>query len=224
MMARPCRELAIAHGAQFPAQDLLGHRDAIVLENPLCEINQPPAHYPVGGWIGAVLDLLGKGAPVLVLEQGRLARCLAILEALRTLGIEAQHPITDRLQADATDARRIAARAAVKNLGKRQQTTGKGGILALLGESTKLKSCKIHPKGNRHRHGESPLFAKMNHAAADLKTHNESAFQRRGITSTLMKYFRTTPIPVFVFWKANTGSRIRCCSRQSRARHWSVSP
>src|SRR5208337_475587 len=173
--------LAIAHGAQFPAQDLLGHRDAIVLENPLCEINQPPAHYPVGGWIGAVLDLLGKGAPVLVLEQGRLARCLAILEALRTLGIEAQHPITDRLQADATDARRIAARAAVKNLGKRQQTTGKGGILALLGEGTKLKSCKIRPKGNRHRHGESPLFAKMNHATADLKTHNESAFQRRGI-------------------------------------------
>src|SRR5271165_2844505 len=183
MMARPCRELAIAHGAQFPAQDLLGHRDAIVLENPLCEINQPPAHYPVGGWIGAVLDLLGKGAPVLVLEQGRLARCLAILEALRTLGIEAQHPITDRLQADATDARRIAARAAVKNLGKRQQTTGKGGILSLLGESTKLKSCKIRPKGNRHRHGESPLFAKMNHAAADLKTHNESAFQRRGISN-----------------------------------------
>ena len=31
MMARPCRELAIAHGPQFPAQDLLGHRDAIVL-------------------------------------------------------------------------------------------------------------------------------------------------------------------------------------------------
>ena len=119
---------------------------------------------------------------MLVLEQGRLARCFAILEALRTLGIEAQHPITDRLQADATDARRIAARAAVKNLGKRQQTTGKGGILALLGEGTKLKSCKIRPKGNRHRHGKSPLFAKINHAAADLKTHNKSAFQRRGIT------------------------------------------
>src|SRR5208282_6706097 len=109
----------------------------------------------------------------------------AILEALRTLGIEAQRPITDRLQADATDARRIAARAAVKNLGKRQQTTGKGGILALLGEGTKLKSCKIRPKGNRHRHGESPLFAKMNHAAADLKTHNESAFQRRGINRAM---------------------------------------
>lgn len=67
-----------------------------------------------------------------------------------------------------------AARAAVKNLGKRQQTTGKGRILALLGEGTKLKSCKISPKGNRDRHGESPSFAKMNHAAAGLKTLNES--------------------------------------------------
>jgi hypothetical protein len=39
-----------------------------------------------------------------------LARCLAILEALRTFGIEAQHPIPDGLQPDAADARRIAAR------------------------------------------------------------------------------------------------------------------
>jgi hypothetical protein len=42
-MARPCRELAIAHSAQFPAQDLFGHRDAIFLENPPCEVNQAPA-------------------------------------------------------------------------------------------------------------------------------------------------------------------------------------
>jgi hypothetical protein len=81
---------------------------------------------------------------------------------------------------------------AVKNLGKRQQTTGKGGILALLGEGTKLKSCKIRPKGNRHRHGESPSFAKMNHAAADLKTHNESAFQRRGIKRCVGNRHRRT--------------------------------
>src|SRR5208283_1301847 len=71
MMALEFQKLAISHGLQFPVQDLLGHRDAIVLENPLCEINQPPVHHPVGGWIGAVLDPLGKGAPVLVLEQGR---------------------------------------------------------------------------------------------------------------------------------------------------------
>jgi hypothetical protein len=32
------------------------------------------------------------------------------------------------------------------------------------------------------------LFAKMNHAAADLKTRNESAFQRRGITGCLMVF------------------------------------
>jgi hypothetical protein len=44
-----------------------------------------------------------------------VAWSLAILEALRTLGIEAQHPITDGLQADAADARRT-----VKNLGNGQ--------------------------------------------------------------------------------------------------------
>ena len=33
-MARPCRELAIAHGAQLPAERLLGDRDAELLEDP----------------------------------------------------------------------------------------------------------------------------------------------------------------------------------------------
>ncbi|HUB64712.1 MAG TPA: hypothetical protein VL996_09750, partial [Methylocella sp.] len=82
--------------------------------------------------------------------------------------------------AHSADARRIAARAAVKNLGKGQQTAGKGGILGLLGQGTQLTSCKINPKGNRDRHSESPSFAMVNHAAAGLKTLNESEFQGRG--------------------------------------------
>ncbi|HUB64044.1 MAG TPA: hypothetical protein VL996_06275, partial [Methylocella sp.] len=62
-----------------------------------------------------------------------------------------------------------------------QQTTRKAGILGLLGQGTKLTSCKISPKGNRDRHSESPSFAMVNHAATGLKTLNESEFQGRGI-------------------------------------------
>ena len=43
-MAGTSRELAISHGAQFPAQCLLGDDDAEFLENPLAEIDDPPAH------------------------------------------------------------------------------------------------------------------------------------------------------------------------------------
>ena len=42
MMARTRRELAITHGAQFPAQRLLGHDDPELLEDPLAEIDDPP--------------------------------------------------------------------------------------------------------------------------------------------------------------------------------------
>ena len=44
MMARSRREFSIAERAQFAAQDLFGDRDAILIEHPLREIDQPPAY------------------------------------------------------------------------------------------------------------------------------------------------------------------------------------
>src|ERR1700692_1312909 len=46
-MAGTSRELAITHLAQHAAQRLLGDDDAEFLENPLAEIDDPPAHDPV---------------------------------------------------------------------------------------------------------------------------------------------------------------------------------
>lgn len=43
VVARAGRELGVTHGPQDPAQRLLGHRDAVVLEQDLGQINQPPA-------------------------------------------------------------------------------------------------------------------------------------------------------------------------------------
>jgi xanthine/CO dehydrogenase XdhC/CoxF family maturation factor len=47
MMARASRELAISHLAQHAAQRLLGDSDTELLENPLAEIDDPPAHDPM---------------------------------------------------------------------------------------------------------------------------------------------------------------------------------
>ena len=45
MMTRPRRELAIAHGAQHPAQRLLGDADPELLPNALAKIHDaPPDH------------------------------------------------------------------------------------------------------------------------------------------------------------------------------------
>jgi hypothetical protein len=43
------RQLAIPHGAQFPAQRLPGDDDAELLEDPLAKIDDPPPHDPMNG-------------------------------------------------------------------------------------------------------------------------------------------------------------------------------
>lgn len=56
------------------------------------------------GRVWACLYHLNERAPVLVLQPGRLARRLAVLQAVGTLGVEAKDPIANGLQADTADA------------------------------------------------------------------------------------------------------------------------
>ena len=71
-MTRAGRELAIAHRPQLAAQGLLGDRDPELVEHPLHEIDQAPAHDPVYGRDRAVvhyaLEFLALG---LVQERAR---------------------------------------------------------------------------------------------------------------------------------------------------------
>ena len=74
MMTRPRRELSVAQRAQFAAQDLFGHRQAIFVEHPLHEINQPPAHDLVNRGDRTGLDHGDERAPLRVVEQGGASR------------------------------------------------------------------------------------------------------------------------------------------------------
>ena len=76
MMARAGREFAIAHGAQFPAERLLGDRDPELLVQPLAKIDDPPAHDAMDRWRRPTLDDRGKRRPVRVIEPGRLPGAL----------------------------------------------------------------------------------------------------------------------------------------------------
>src|SRR5262245_23251233 len=64
MVARSGREFAVAHGAQLPAERLLGDRDAEFLEDPLRQIDQPPAHHAMDRRDRAALDHAGDGPPL----------------------------------------------------------------------------------------------------------------------------------------------------------------
>jgi hypothetical protein len=68
VMARPCRELAVAHRAQFPTERLLGDRDAEFFEDPLRQIDQPPRHHAADCRNRPTLDHASDGLSLDVVE------------------------------------------------------------------------------------------------------------------------------------------------------------
>jgi hypothetical protein len=76
------------------------------------------------------------------LQFADIARRLAVARAVRSAGIESHVPIPHRLQADTADLRRPVARAALIDLGQRQQPPALSGVAASLGQSG-LTGCII---------------------------------------------------------------------------------
>src|SRR5262249_39452692 len=85
------------------SERLLGDRDAEFLEDPLRQIDQPPAHHAMARRDRAALDHAGDGPPLKVIELARLTRRLAVQESVRPASVEAQHPVPDDLKPDAAD-------------------------------------------------------------------------------------------------------------------------
>src|SRR4029079_10852002 len=100
MVTRAARESAVAHSAQLPAERLLGDRDAELLEDPLCKIDQPPTHHAMDCRNRTTLDHTGNGLALNIVEPGRLARRLTVQQTVRPMRVEAQHPVPDNLEPD----------------------------------------------------------------------------------------------------------------------------
>src|SRR6202165_200474 len=92
MMPGPGRQLAQLQGAQFAAQRLLTDRNAEFLEDPLRQVDQPPAHHAVNRRDRAALDDLQQRLPVRLGEQRPCARALSIPQPPPPLGREGQPP------------------------------------------------------------------------------------------------------------------------------------
>ncbi len=80
---------------------------------PLCQVLQTPAHYAMDCGDRPVLDDPCKRSALLVVELGRRARCLAVNQPVRPIGIETQHPIPDHLQARHRSSSVSVSRAAL---------------------------------------------------------------------------------------------------------------
>ena len=127
-MARTGRELAIVHGAQLARQCLLGDRDAELLPEPRDQIDQAPAHHAVDGRKGTLVNDGLQSLSVLIVEPRRSPWRSAGQKALRSLGVEAQHPIAHDLQRHTANLSRFGPGGPVRDRGQSQKAAGLIGI------------------------------------------------------------------------------------------------
>src|ERR1700734_2763860 len=140
------RELTISHGAQFPAQCLLGDDDAEFLEDPLAEVDDPPAHDAMHGRDRAAFEYRGERGAVRAVQTRRLSGRLAINQPSRPMGVELQHPIANDLEPPPADLRRLGPARAVVNRRQRQKPPGLRPILRPPRGSPHHPRIKISPK------------------------------------------------------------------------------
>src|SRR5580693_2853305 len=170
MMARTGCKFAIAHGAQFAAQRLLGDHDAEFLVNPLAEVDDPPSYDAMSGRNRAALDDRCQRGSVCIVQPRRLSRRLAIDQAVRPERVELEHPIANDLKRHTANLRRLGASCAFVNRRQSQKPPCWRAILRSFRGGPDHLRVKIGPK--RNGHGEPPLFATLNHLAADSKIPN----------------------------------------------------
>ena len=166
-MARTGRKFAIAHGAQFAAQRLLGDHDAEFLVNPLAEVDDPPSYDGMNGRDRTALDDRCQRGSVRIVQPRRLSGRLAIDQAVRPMGVELEHPIANDLKRHTANLRRLGASCTFVNRRQSQKPPCLRAILRSFRGGPDHRRVKIGPK--RNGHGEPPLFATLNHFAADSK-------------------------------------------------------
>ncbi len=105
----------------------------------------------------AALDDPHQVVPLRVGEDRAVAWCLAVHQAGRSLGVEGEHPVPDRLQPDPADLRRLASGPAVINCRECQQAPGLIRIVRSLRQPVHSQRAVIPSKPNRSRHGNPPL-------------------------------------------------------------------
>ena len=114
--------------------------------DPLRQINTPPADHarrlPIRPGLDPCCDcllLLGR-------KQGWAARAHVIQQPLQTLGVEAMHPVAQRLPIHATEFGSGRARIAIQHHGYRQGSPGYARILRTNRRRPKLRCGKIRPR------------------------------------------------------------------------------
>ena len=96
-----------------------------------------------------LFDDLGQRPFVLAAKHWTRAGRLPVKQALGPLGVEAQHPIPNRLQTNAADLCRRVPRATIVNHRQRQQPPNLVRVPAQTRQPSKTNAIKTLPQNNR---------------------------------------------------------------------------
>ena len=127
------RYLAKPQRPQFTAHRRLINRNAELFEYPMRQVLSAPTHDTVDRRNRSALNKPSERLSLPVIELGRLACRLAVNQTIRPLGVETENPVTDHLEPDSTDPRRLRATATIVNLSQRKKPPALSSILRRLG-------------------------------------------------------------------------------------------
>lgn len=113
MMARSCREFAIAGTTKLTAQRLLADREPELVPDPLHQVDQSPPHYAMGCRDWSSFDNTQQRMPLLSAEQWQSTRHLAVDQTVRATHVEPHHSVVHDLKTDTADVGRLALAATV---------------------------------------------------------------------------------------------------------------
>ena len=163
------RQLAISHGPQLPAQCLRGDDDAEFLEDPLAEVDDPPAPTPC---TAGALEYRGERGAVRAVQTRRLSGRLAINQPFRLMGVELHHPNRERSGASPRRSSPPRSGSRLQIAASARSRPGLRPILDRFAAGLNHPRIKISPKWNGH--GEPPVLATLDQTHADSGSPSES--------------------------------------------------
>src|SRR6266545_3683537 len=152
----PGAHMGEAQVLQGTVDRIVGDRDAKLLVEPHDQIAGPPAHNTMDRWDRALFHTAGEKCLVCVRQLARRARGRPVDETLRSLLVEPDHPVPQRLTVHSADLCRVFPRGAVEHRCDRQQPACLRRILHPLRNATNIAACIVRPHRNGSPHGKRP--------------------------------------------------------------------
>ena len=124
--------------------------------DPARQILQPPAHHAVDRRVRPRIDACPQRLALCIVELRHRTGRLAIDQAVRALGVEMQHPISDHLKPHVAGPCRIRPPPTVIDHRESQEPAALAGILGKLRQATQLRRIETLSYPDRRSHGEPP--------------------------------------------------------------------